>query len=154
MSNNLYYKIEDVEALAKIRVGGVIFREGVTWKMAIDCAKRHYIEHAENKESATEPMISIQDQLKVFSGEYVLVPKEPTEAMYGGFARDLVRYLELNKRWSPLSLDKHLNRFHGSSNTPNWLSKEIPDFSSDHHFAKGDIAVLIYKAMIEALEVK
>lgn len=81
---------------------------------------------------------------------YVLVPKEPTAEQYGELARDLVRYLQMCQRWSPLTLSTYLKRF--GIEMPEWMKKEIPNTESDHHFAKGDIAALIYKAMINTEE--
>lgn len=83
---------------------------------------------------------------KLESGEYLLVPKQPTEEQYGGLARDLVRYLQMCKRWSPLTLSTHLKQF--GIDMPEWLKQEVPNPESDHHFAKGDIVALIYKAAL------
>lgn len=77
---------------------------------------------------------------------HVIVPKQPTEEQYGGLARDLVRYLQMCKRWSPLTLTTHLKQF--GIDMPEWLKEEVPNPESDHHFAKGDIVALIYKAAL------
>ncbi len=83
---------------------------------------------------------------KLESGEYLLVPKQPTVEQYGGLARDLVRYLQWCKRWSPLTLTTHLKQF--GIEMPEWMKEEVPNPESDHHFAKGDIVALIYKAAL------
>ena len=81
---------------------------------------------------------------------YKLVPVEPTEEMWGGLARHLVKYMQGHDRYCPKTLGKYINRFIGFKNIPDWLNKEIPDWESDHAFATADLGVFIYKAMIEA----
>jgi len=81
---------------------------------------------------------------------YVVVPVEPTEEMWGGLARHLVKYMQSHDRYCPKTLGKYINRFIGFKNIPDWLNKEIPDWESDHAFATADLGVFIYKSMIEA----
>ena len=81
---------------------------------------------------------------------YNLVPYSPTEEMWGGLARHLVKYMQSHDRYCPKTLGKYINRFIGFKNIPDWLNKEIPDWESDHAFATADLGVFIYKAMIEA----
>ena len=83
---------------------------------------------------------------------YKLVPCNPTEEMWGGLARHLVKYMQSHDRYCPKTLGKYINRFIGFKNIPDWLNKEIPDWESDHAFATADLGVFIYKAMIEAAE--
>lgn len=83
---------------------------------------------------------------------YKLVPCNPTEEMWGGLARHLVKYMQSHDRYCPKTLGKYINRFIGFKNIPDWLNKEIPDWESDHAFATADLGVFIYKAMIEAVE--
>ena len=83
---------------------------------------------------------------------YKLVPCNPTEEMWGGLTRHLVKYMQSHDRYCPETLGKYINRFIGFENIPDWLNKEIPDWESDHAFATADLGVFIYKAMIEALE--
>lgn len=83
---------------------------------------------------------------------YVVVPCNPTEEMWGGLARHLVKYMQSHDRYCPKTLGKYINRFIGFKNIPDWLNKEIPDWESDHAFATADLGVFIYKAMIEAVE--
>lgn len=83
---------------------------------------------------------------------YVVVPCNPTEEMWGGLARHLVKYMQSHDRYCPKTLGKYINRFIGFKNIPDWLNKEIPDWESDHAFATADLGVFIYKAMIEAAE--
>lgn len=81
---------------------------------------------------------------------YKFVPCNPTEEMWGGLARHLVKYMQSHDRYCPKTLGKYINRFIGFKNIPDWLNKEIPDWESDHAFATADLGVFIYKAMIEA----
>ena len=83
---------------------------------------------------------------------YKLVPCNPTEEMWGGLARHLVKYMQSHDRYCPKTLGKYINRFIGFKNIPDWLNKEIPDWESDHAFATADLGVFIYKAMLEAVE--
>ena len=83
---------------------------------------------------------------------YVVVPVEPTEEMWGGLARHLVKYMQSHDRYCPKTLGKYISRFIGFENIPDWLNKEITDWESDHAFATADLGVFIYKAMIEAVE--
>lgn len=79
---------------------------------------------------------------------YKLVPFNPTEEMWGGLARHLVKYIQMHDRYSPKSLGKYISRFIGLKNIPDWLNKEVPDWESDHAFATADLGVFVYKAMI------
>ena len=84
--------------------------------------------------------------------DYKLVPCNPTEEMWGGLTRHLVKYMQSHDRYCPKTLGKYINRFIGFKNIPDWLNKEIPDWESDHAFATADLGVFTYKAMIEAVE--
>ena len=83
---------------------------------------------------------------------YKLVPVEPTEEMWGGLTRHLVKYMQSHDRYCPKTLGEYISRFIGFENIPDWLNKEITDWESDHAFATADLGVFIYKAMIEAVE--
>lgn len=73
-----------------------------------------------------------------------VVPEEPTEAMWGGLARQIVFWVRMgDQRGSALHL--HLKRsWHDV--VPEWLAKEIPD--ADQVPPKGTVAACIYKAML------
>jgi hypothetical protein len=76
-----------------------------------------------------------------------LVPIEPTEAMWGELARDIVFWLSMNSGPHYGSkMYEHLRNL--GREIPEWLAKEIPD--SNHTPPKGTVAVCIYKAMIAA----
>lgn len=77
---------------------------------------------------------------------YVCAPREPTEAMWGGLARDLVLWQRF-KNPTGRALYEHLIML--GRTIPDWLTKEIGDL--DHVPPKGTVATCIYKAMIEAV---
>ena len=74
-----------------------------------------------------------------------LLPETPTEDMWSGTARQLVKYMQMNDRYCPASLKKHFDRFIGD--IPYLLNEEVNDWTSEHAFANTDLGVFIYKAM-------
>ena len=79
---------------------------------------------------------------------YKLVPVEPTYEMWSELSRHLGRYMQMHSRYCPKTLKKYFDRFIGEP--PEWLSKEVSSWDSDHAFATADLPVFIYKAMLEA----
>ena len=79
---------------------------------------------------------------------FVLVPVEPTYEMRSELSRHLGRYMQSHDRYCPKTLKKYFDRFIGEP--PEWLTKEVKDWDSEHAFATADLPVFIYKAMIEA----
>lgn len=79
---------------------------------------------------------------------YKLVPLEPTYEMWSGLSRHLGRYMQSHDRYCPKTLKKYFDRFIGEP--PEWLTKEVKDWDSEHAFATADLPVFIYKSMIEA----
>lgn len=77
--------------------------------------------------------------------EYRLVPREPTQGMYLGLARDIIMWRDMSNPTGK-ALHEHLKR--SGKTMPNWLKAEIPDTS--HVPSKGTVAVCIYKAMLDA----
>ena len=77
---------------------------------------------------------------------YVVVPVEPTHQMWSELSRHLGRYMQMHDRYCPRTLKKYFDRFIGEP--PEWLSKEVSNWDSDHAFATADMPVFIYKAMI------
>ena len=77
---------------------------------------------------------------------YVLVPREPTEEMWSGLARDIIMWWCMYEPPTGQSLFRHLTN--SGTEIPQWLRDEIPDI--DHVPAKGDVAVIIYRAMLAA----
>lgn len=74
-----------------------------------------------------------------------LVPFEPTEAMWGGLARDVIQWMRAYDRQTGESLLKHLHM--SGEVAPQWL---IDECGSDGggSLPKGTIASIIYKAMV------
>ena len=81
---------------------------------------------------------------------YKLVPLEPTYEMWSELSRHLGRYMQSHDRYCPKTLKKYFDRFIGEP--PEWLTKEVKDWDSEHAFATADLPVFIYKAMIEAYD--
>ena len=79
---------------------------------------------------------------------YKLVPVEPTYEMWSELSRHLGRYMQMHDRYCPKTLKKYFDRFIGEP--PEWLTKEVGNWESEHAFATADLPVFIYKAMIEA----
>lgn len=73
------------------------------------------------------------------------VPEEPTDAMWGGLARDIVFWDRYGKH-NGSELHAHLKSL--GREMPDWLAKEIPD--TDQVPPKGTVAACIYKAMLQA----
>ena len=81
---------------------------------------------------------------------YKLVPLEPTYEMWSELSRHLGRYMQSHDRYCPKTLKKYFDRFIGEP--PEWLTKEVKDWDSEHAFATADLPVFIYKAMIGACD--
>jgi hypothetical protein len=79
---------------------------------------------------------------------FVVVPVEPTEAMWGGLARDLIMWDRGLPNQYGSTLYKHLRAC--GREIPDWLLAEIPDI--DHTPPKGTVAVCIYRAMLAAAQ--
>lgn len=75
-----------------------------------------------------------------------LVPKEPTEEMWGGLARDIMMWMDMYEGHlkTPRNLFQHLDNL--GRDIPQWLRDELK--ALDHVPPKGTRAVLIYKAML------
>lgn len=77
------------------------------------------------------------------------VPIEPTEQQWAGLARDIMMGYDLGAK-SPRALLKHLH-FSGTT-APEWLQRELGDGTSEAVLSKGSRCVLIYKAMVHAIQ--
>lgn len=75
----------------------------------------------------------------------VTVPREPTEAMWSGLARDMMLWLSFEHP-TPSVLFKHLQS--SGVPIPQWLRDEPEMKRLDHVPSKGTRCVLIYKAML------
>lgn len=82
--------------------------------------------------------------------EKILAPFEPTYDQWSGLARHLGRYMQMNDRYCPKTLKKYFDRFVGEP--PEWMTKEVVDWESEHAFATADLPVFIYKAMLSDLK--
>ena len=76
----------------------------------------------------------------------VIVPKEPTEAMWGELARDIIMWTRFGGAPTGYGLHSHLRSIGRA--IPEWLIAEIPETTNTP--PKGTVAACIYKAMIEA----
>lgn len=81
------------------------------------------------------------------SMEVQTVPVEPTEAQWGGLARDIVFWLYMTEA-PHYGCKLHAFLRDMGSPIPDWLTKEIPDIK--HTPSKGSVAICIYKAMLAA----
>lgn len=78
-------------------------------------------------------------------GDYVTVPRVPTEAMWDGLARAIVMWMDMGDK-TPRALFKHLDR--SGIAAPQWLRDELEMRALDHVPSKGTRAVLVYRAML------
>ena len=78
--------------------------------------------------------------------EIYTVPFQPTEAQWGGLARDIMMWLRLSGSGRPTgeSLYEHLEMT--GKDAPKWLLDEVP--RTDHVPPKGTLCAIIYKAML------
>jgi len=76
------------------------------------------------------------------------VPWQPTEAMWGGLARQIMMWLDFGDKRTPRSLFRHLEM--SGTEIPQWLRDEPEMRALDHVPSKGTRCAIIYKAMIEA----
>ncbi len=93
-----------------------------------------------------ELAIEADRRLRAVPGDMVLVPREPTEAMWGGLARDIVWFLySTSAPHRGVKFYKWLENM--GREVPEWLRAEVPDVN--HSPSKGTWAVCIFKAMLE-----
>ena len=79
------------------------------------------------------------------AGAWVTVPRDAPEAMWGGLARQIVMWCRFGQPTGK-ALFQHLKS--SGYEIPAWLREEVEDV--DYVPPKGTIAVIIYRAMIEA----
>jgi hypothetical protein len=81
----------------------------------------------------------------------VVVPEQPTEAQWGGLARDIMMWLDMHggSEKTPRALFTHLERI--GREIPQWLRDEPEMKNLDHVPSKGTRCAIIYKAMLRAL---
>lgn len=75
-------------------------------------------------------------------------PFNPTEAQWGGLARDIVWWMRSypSNQHTPATLMEHLGNL--GRKVPAWMGDEAELRTQDHVISKGTVAVLIYKAML------
>lgn len=78
--------------------------------------------------------------------EKFIVPWTPTRAMWGGLPRDLMMWMDMETRFTPASLLRHLERC--GRDVPSWLRDEPEMKALDHSMSKGTRATLVYQAML------
>lgn len=83
-------------------------------------------------------------------GSLVVAPLQPNEDQWGGLARDMMMWLDMNGpgEKTPRALFKHLKRL--GREVPQWLRDEPEMQSMDHVPSKGTRCAIIYKAMLAA----
>lgn len=77
---------------------------------------------------------------------FALVPLEPTEAQWGGLARDIVFAWRFSK-WTAAGMFEFIRS--AGHDVPDWMRAMMPG-SPDATISKGTCAVILYRAMIEA----
>lgn len=79
-----------------------------------------------------------------------LVPLVPTGEQWGGLARDIIMWHDMNEggNKTPRALFKHLEIL--GHEVPQWLRDEPEMRNIDHVPSKGTRAAIIYRAMVEA----
>lgn len=94
-------------------------------------------------------VVSERDRLKqqLREAEARAVPEIPTEAMWGGMARDAMMWLSFNRPTAGALL-KHFEML--GHEIPQWLRDEPEMQSADHVPSKGTRAVIIWRLMYEA----
>lgn len=101
----------------------------------------------ETKDNALTALDRLRNAAPVVPDGWQLVPKEPTEEMWGELARHIVFWNQINKgpHYGSNLHDYLRNCGH---EIPAWLSEEIPDTMVSP--PKGTITACIYKAMLSA----
>lgn len=78
---------------------------------------------------------------------FILLPQEPTEAMWDGLARQIIFWMDMHPK-TPRALFNHLKS--SGYEIPTWLRDEFKNHSLDHTPPKGTRVVMVYRAMIDS----
>lgn len=89
------------------------------------------------------------ETVRAIAGLVVDAIRDPTEAQWGGLARQIIFWMDMQPK-TPRALFKHLER--SGWEIPQWLRDEPEMRNLDHTVSKGTRAVLVYRAMIDAIE--
>jgi hypothetical protein len=81
--------------------------------------------------------------------DHVVAPEQPTEAQWGGLARDIMMWMDM-RPLTPRALFRHLDQL--GRDIPQWLRDEPEMQALDHVPSKGTRCVIIYRAMISGIE--
>lgn len=76
--------------------------------------------------------------------------REPSEAMWGGLARDIVFWLDTTDKRTPRSLFEFLGNV--GREVPEWLKAHMEMANLDHAISKGTRAIIIFLAMLDQFE--
>lgn len=86
---------------APARVGGLTFGKGIKWSTVIEAAQRHCKYSPTNE----KPIVSPADMLKIASGELVLMPKEPTQAIKTALSYQCFDFIAVAQAYRNLGFD-------------------------------------------------
>jgi hypothetical protein len=76
--------------------------------------------------------------------------REPSEAMWGGLARDIVFWLDTTDKRTPRSLFKFLGNV--GREVPEWIKTHMEMANLDHAISKGTRATIIFLAMLDQFD--
>ena len=117
-------------------------------RLTLDQIKAEYASNDYNPELLLQHLLHHVEASPASVPEgYVLVPVEPTEEQWGELARDIMMWLDFDRR-TPRTLFDHLRNL--GVEAPQWLIDEHEMKNLDHVPSKGTRCALIYKAMLAA----
>lgn len=91
------------------------------------------------------------DQTPLYTLADVLAAmREPSEAMWGGLARDIVFWLDTTDKRTPRSLFKFLGNV--GREVPEWIKTHMEMANLDHAISKGTRATIIFLAMLDQFD--
>ena len=91
--------------------------------------------------------IALASRLRAAADKCVCVPREPTWAQWGGLARDIMMWLDMEPK-TPRRLFSYLDDI--GTEIPQWLRDEPEMKNLDHVPSKGTRCVILYRAMLAA----
>lgn len=118
--------------------------------LGLDKVKIYTVHSDSNSSEATLTVRDIETLIRAAghcaTSGWKLVPKDPPEAMWSDLARDIIMGRDM-ECLTVAEMRKHLEHS-GYAGLPPEIEAELKDY--DKHLAKGDMCVLIYKAMLAA----
>ena len=97
----------------------------------------------------TQAHAPLASRLRSAAETHVLVPREPTQAQWGGLARDIMMWLDMERK-TPRALFEHLDAI--GTTAPAWLVAEPEMRNLDSVPSKGTRCVILYRAMLSAAQ--